>query len=77
MIYLIGYIVGAILTLIFLLWYWSGKARKLRQDDFGRIVILSILFPTVWIWVLTDALTSVANFMYCEMRKWRKKNDKK
>lgn len=77
MIYLIGYIVGVVLTLVFWLWYCSRKRRRLGRGAIERIIFLSALFPIVWALALKDMLINIANFMYCEMRMWRKKHDKK
>lgn len=77
MIYLIVYMIGAILTLVFWLWYCSKKTRELKRDACERIILLSILFPIVWIWVLKEVLMYIANFMYCKMRIWRKKQNER
>lgn len=71
MIYLIFYILGAILTLVFWLWHFSKKTRRLGRNALEKIAFLSILFPIVWVWVLKEVLVNITNFIYCEMRNWR------
>lgn len=74
MTWVVVYIVGAIFTLTFWLWHCS-KTKKLGRGALERIALLSILFPITWIWVLKNVLIIVVNFIYCEMRIWRKKHN--
>lgn len=80
-IWLIGYIIGMILTLFCGLWYYSVKRYELYCEDIGELLFVALLFPIAVpaysIIYLPDLLYKPANFIFKKIKKWRKKHDKK
>lgn len=79
MIWIIGYIIGMILTLFCGLWYLSVKRYELYCKDIGELLFVTLLFPIAvpvyFIIYLPDLLYTPANFIFKKMKKWRKRQN--
>ncbi len=79
MIWLIGYIIGMILTLLWGLWYYSVKQQELCLEDVSFLLFAAVLFPigptVCFIAILPRLLYKPASFILKKMKKWRKKHD--
>lgn len=79
MIYLIGYIVGALLTYFVCLCYLSFTRYKLYIKDYTLLFWIAlgfpVAFPIAFICELPDMTYKFANFIFKKMKMWRKKHD--
>ena len=79
MTYLIGYIVGAILTYFVCLFYFSFTRSKLSHKDYTILFWITfgfpIMLPIVFVCELPDMTYKFANFIFKKIKMWRNKHD--
>ena len=75
MIYLIGYIVGAVLTWILLLYDLSKYQDVLFEEDYLWLFLAAIVFPITLFVFIFARIGYALEFMFNKMYEWRKKHE--
>lgn len=77
MIWIIGYIIGMIITLFLWLWRLSGMYNRLCRDDYFFLFLAGLIFPLslpmLIVFNMAELFQNSLKFIFWKMQEWREK----